>query len=852
MSSAESRTATSMAPNARTASTGRGLYFSNGQGSGTLRRVRRHAAAVLVLIAGMLALVLSPLEAASPKRDYAAPAASWSILPPGENGSLTFDRNTTDQAKLYDGLTQLRGAVTQRDLRRFFKPALLGLGSDKPRKRERPRAGVTIVRDSFGVAHVSGRTEADVAFGAGWVTVADRGLLLQLIRGPARIAALDVPGVDPLALALSGRTFIPSAEAEAFLSNQLDALRAQGPTGQRLLAIVNGYAAGVNAWYRAKGIPAAPFTAKDVVASAALIAARFGANGGQEVENAMFLHALEDRLGESQALRVFADLQDSNAAEAPVSIPGSFPYELPVTGTSSGSVVVDDGSFTGAPFEQPPFASNALLVAAKRSETGHPLFVAGPQVGYFFPQFFAEMELQGAGFATRGAVFPGLPFVLIGRGPDFAWSATSSQADNVDLFAETLCTDDRHYVYRGQCTAMRRVFAGTLRAQGTPDQPVAYYETTHGPVVGYASVAGKRVAISAQRSTRGRELLSAKSFYELNTGRVTSARRFLQTMSAVEFSFNWFYADDRDIAFFSSGRLPLRAPGTDPALPTVGTGEYDWRGFLPFAAHAQAVNPPSGLILNWNNKPAADVGSADSNFAYGSVHRVELLRPALAARRKHTLAGVTGAMNAAATQDLRTTDVWPAIRAVLRTGSAPSARAEAAVGLVDAWRGAGSTRLDRDLDGKIDDPGAAVLDAAWPRLADAVMSPVLGPLVDRLARLMGRSDDPGAGGSAYISGWYGYVDKDLRSLLDQPVKAPYSRRYCGSGVLVTCRDALWGAIDAAAAELEKTQGPAPSAWRADAARERIRFTSGVLPDTMRWTNRPTFQQVISFSGHRPR
>ncbi len=814
--------------------------------------MHRRAAVAVVALVGTLALVLSPLEAATPKRDYAAPGSAWSILPPGENGSLSFDRNTTDQAKRYDGLTPLRGNVTQRDLRRFFKPAPLGLGRDKARKRERPRAGVTIVRDSFGVAHVSGKTEVDVAFGAGWVTAADRGLLLQLIRGPARVAALDVPGLDPLALALSGRTFIPSAEAEAFLSNQVDALRAQGKTGPRLLAIVNGYAAGVNAWYRARGIPAARFTANDVVASAALIARRFGANGGQEVENAMFLDALEGRLGESQARRVFADLHDSNDAEAPVSVPGSFPYELPTTTTSPGSVVVDDGSFVGAPVEQPPFASSALLVSAKRSETGRPLLVAGPQVGYFFPQFFAEMELEGAGFATRGAVFPGVPFVVIGRGPDFAWSASSSQADNIDLFVETLCTDDRRYVYRGQCTAMRRLFAGTLKAQGQPDQLVAYLETTHGPVVGYATVAGKRVAISAQRSTRGRELLSAKPFYELNTGRVTSARNFLRSMSGVEFSFNWFYADDRDIAFFSSGRLPLRAPGTDPALPTTGTGEYDWRGFLPFAGHAQAVNPPSGVILNWNNRPAADVGSADSNFAFGSVQRVELLRPPLAARRKHTLAGVTGAMNAAATQDLRATDVWPAIRAVLRTGNAPSARAEAAVGLVDSWRVAGSSRLDGNLDGKIDHPGAAVLDAAWPRLADAVMSPVLGPLTDRLARLMGRSDDPGPSGSAYISGWYGYVDKDLRSLLDQPVRAPYSRRYCGAGVLATCRDALWAAIDAAAAELEKSQGPAPSAWRADATKERIRFASGVLSDTMRWTNRPTFQQVISFSGHRPR
>ena len=54
---------------------------------------------------------------------------------------------------------------------------------------------------------------------------------------------------------------------------------------------------------------------------------------------------------------------------------------------------------------------------------------------------------------------------------------------------------------------MQRFFAGTLKAQGEPDQPVSYEETTHGPVVGYATVGGKRVAISVQRSTRGRELL---------------------------------------------------------------------------------------------------------------------------------------------------------------------------------------------------------------------------------------------------------------------------------------------------------------------------------------------------------
>jgi acyl-homoserine lactone acylase PvdQ len=491
-------------------------------------------------------------------------------------------------------------------------------------------------------------------------------------------------------------------------------------------------------------------------------------------------------------------------------------------------------------------------VAAKRSQTGRPLFVAGPQVGYFFPQLFAEMELAGAGFATRGVVFPGVPFVLIGRGPDFAWSATSSQADNADLFVETLCEDDRHYLFRGRCEPMRRVAVGTLKAAGQPDQPVAYYETSHGPVVGYATVGGRRVAISVQRSTRGREILSARAFYELNTGRVTSGRRFLQSMNAVEFSFNWFYADDRDIAFFSSGRLPRRADGVDSALPTPGTGEHEWRGFLPFGGHARAINPSSGLILNWNNRPAPNVGAGDANFAYGSVHRVELLRSSLGARRKHTLAQVVGATNAAATQDLRVLEVWPAIRAVLRTGPAPSTRAEAAAGLLDTWRAAGGSRIDRDLDGKIDDPGAALLDVAWPRLANAVLTPVLGPLLARLEELHGRSDDPGPSGSAFVSGWYGYVDKDLRAVLGQPVRGPFSRRYCGAGVLETCRQALWAALHAAVVHLEQVQGATPSLWRADATAERIRFASGVLPVTMRWTNRPTFQQVMSFKSHRPR
>jgi acyl-homoserine lactone acylase PvdQ len=819
-------------------------------------RHRLALTAALALLVGLVAL--SPLTAAPPllpqPADYATDA--YSILPPGENGGLSFDRNTNDQAKLYDALTPLRGTVTQADIKRLFKPEPLGLGKEKPRSVERPKAGLRIARDRFGVAHVFGKTQADVAYGAGWVTAADRGLLLALIRGPARIAALDVPGLDPLALALSGKTFVPSALTEAFLANQIDALNQSGPAGRNVVAIVNAYVKGINGYYRAKGIPVEPYTANDVIAAAALIAARFGANGGQEVTNSQFLSALQTALGTDKGGSVFEDLREANDPEAPVTGPGSFPYELPST-PAPGSATIDDGSFVGAPLQQPAFASNALLIGAKRSATGHPLFVAGPQVGYFFPEFFAEMDLEGGGFQTRGAVFPGVPFVVVGRGADFAWSATSSQADIIDVFTETLCGgDQRHYLFRGQCLAMQRFDAGVLRANGQPDQPVAFYETAHGPLLGYATVGGVKVGISAMRSTRGRELLSAQSFYDLDIGKVTSAKTFVAAMSHMEFSFNWFYADDKDIAYYSSGRLPVRAPGTDPALPTIGSGQFEWQGFLRTSEHPQAIDPPSGLLLNWNNKPAADVGAADSNLSYGSIQRVDLLSAKIAKLKKHTLTSVVSAMNESATQDLREVRVWPVIRSVLDSGPEIKATplAQQSAVLLDQWLAAGASRIDANGDGKADAPGAAIMDAAFPRFADAVLSPVLGqPLVDRLAaQLQSRSDDANDGGSSYISGWYGYIQKDLRTLLGRPVRGPFATRFCGNGDLTACRDALWASLGEAAATIAKTQGADPTQWHADATAERVKFTSGVLPDTMRWTNRPTFQQVITFSGHRPR
>jgi acyl-homoserine lactone acylase PvdQ len=816
------------------------------------------------LLAALVLALTAPAGAFAAPLDFGGKLLN--VLPPGQAGSLPLSPNSTDQIPLYDGLTPLGGQVGPGALNRYFKTARF----DQPRGGTvvRPRKGLTIRRDRWGVPHIHGRTRTLVMFGAGWVTAQDRGLFIESIRGPARVAALDVPGLNAFGLATSLRQFTPSAATERFLRRQAQPLRRSGPTGRRVLRDVDGYVAGINAYYSSTSNSAKQWTRADVIAAASLIGAVFGNGGGNEVRSSQLLSALRARLGGGPGTAVWRDLREAQDSETPVTVARRFPYAAGGAGSAPGSRSVDAGSLSASvaraarvTMSQRRQMSNALLVGRSRSASGRPLAVMGPQVGYFYPQFLMELDLHGGGIDARGAAFPGVSlYVLLGRGRDYAWSATSSGSDNVDQYVEALCNADGSpatrastgYLYKGRCRQMSTFDAGTLGAGGgQPARQIVFRQTVHGPVSGTVTIGGRPYAVTSKRSTRGREVMSARGFADLNANKVRSARGFARVMNQVEFTFNWHYADNRDIAFFSSGRLPIRPRDTDPSLPTLGTGGHEWRGFLRRAAHPQTINPRGGVIRNWNNKPARGFGAADNELSYGAVHRVDLFK---GFRRKLKLHQLVGVMNRAATQDLRAVEVWPVIAAVLRGGPAPDARTQQAAGLVDAWVGRGSSRLDRNLDGAIDDPGVAVLDHAWDRIANAVMSPVLGPLTTDLAGLVQRDDAASSTGSSYGSGWYGYVDKDLRRMLGRSVRSPFSRRYCGNGNLTVCRTALWTAVKQAADELAVQQGANPAAWRSDANAERIVFQPGLLGPTrtMRWTNRPTFQQVVSFKGHRKR
>lgn len=776
---------------------------------------------------------------------------AYYILPPGNFGGLPTTDESTDQLALYDGLTPLRGDVTDADIAAHFLPQdfePIGATVEEPTGRD----DVTILYDEFGVPHITGETRDALAFGAGWVTARDRGLLVDLGRGPARAAVADVPGINAFSLVTSAQEFVPSAATEQLVTDQVQLLiDTYGEEGEQIVAEAQAYADGMTAYWEANGLDRPPATVNDVIAVTAFIGSIFGAGGGGEARNAEFLAALQDRLGDEQGRLVWEDLLRADDPEAPTTIEERFDYPVLTGGEVTGSVVLDDGSLIPLDPREPASGSAPIVNAAVYDPTGGPEFVRasnwltidpsasvngttlavmGPQLGYYYPEIVQQMHLSGPGIEAQGAAVPGLAmYMLIGRTRDYAWSLTSANQDVRDVYAEVLCEPDGatptresgHYEFEGECVPFELFDAGTLAGV-----PIVYPVSVHGPVIGTATVDGAPVALTSKRSTFGRDALNLAALKDMTEGDAATPEAFFEAANKFGFTFNWGYANRDGIAYFASGHLPERAPGLDRRLPTLGTGEYEWQGFLDLEEHPHADGHPSGRLLNWNNQSAPGFVHGDDNL-YGSVHRVEGFDQW---PEQVDLAGVVGVMNRSATEDVRST-VWPVIREVLGD-EAPSPLAEQAAAILDAWIADDAPLLDADDDGEYDEAGPVIFDAVFPAVADAVVRPVLGPVLDDGIDLRG-------------IGLPSVVDKDLRTLVGAEVEAPFEVAYCGGGDLDACRADLWEALDVAVQLLADGQGDDPTTWRMPG--DRTTFVPGLIPDDFRATNRPTFQQVLEFA-----
>jgi hypothetical protein len=320
--------------------------------------------------------------------------------------------------------------------------------------------------------------------------------------------------------------------------------------------------------------------------------------------------------------------------------------------------------------------------------------------------------------------------------------------------------------------------------------------------------------------------------------------------------------------------------GTSPDFPILGTGEFDWQGFepklhtmetLPFGAHPNAIDPD--FLVSWNNKQAPKWSAADDMYSYGPLYRMQLIRnfieADIAGGKTMGLEQLVSAMDEAATQDIRSVQLWPLLKQMLGTPSNP--QVQEAIAKLDAWYADGGHR--RDLENKdIASPGSyqhneaiTIMDAWWPKLLEAEFLPGLGQ--EAFAALRGMlgfgSPEPGSSPAApdFADGWYGYVSKDLRDVLAAAGQGPtpegaYKNLYCGAGSLSACRTALQESLLAALSVTpQQIYGHGECAENPQAScfdMNRFTSASGISVPPFPFQNRPTFQQTVELTRKLPR
>ncbi|MFI5669639.1 penicillin acylase family protein [Streptomyces sp. NPDC051704] len=916
------------------------------------RPTARLRTAVAAGVIALGAALLSPLAsaAAAPSADpVPLPVADYcggqcaDILPPGQNGNATLAQillhkafgtmpaHASDQLARYDSLVAGYPGLTDAKVNDFFNDASFGVPAGQVESTSSPRPDVTITRDKkTGVPHIKGTTRYGTSYGAGFAAAQDRLWQMDLFR---HVGRGDLTPFAGGALANQGleQQFWPQAPyTEADLQAQVDRIRTTGGDRGRLaMEDAQAYVDGINA-YRVQSkngryFPGEyvltghidsitnageiqPFKITDLIALASVVGGLFGGGGGGEVQAALSLLSAQQKYGLEEGTRVWEAFRERDDPEAVLTVHDgtSFPYAqkpanpqgtaLPDPGSVTAEQLVYDrtGAAATAAAANPPkpvkqSMSNALLVSGAKTASGHPVAVFGPQTGYLAPQLLMLQEIQGPGISARGASFAGVSmYVQLGRGQDYAWSATSAGQDITDTFAVELCepgggtptTASASYLYRGTCTPMEKLERTNAWKSSVADPTASgsyrmqVWRTNYGIVTHRATIAGKHVAYAALRSTYRHEADSIIGFQMLNDpSYVTDARTFQQAAQHIGYAFNWFYADAREAAYYNSGLNPVRPAGVDAALPIEGKQGYEWQGFDP-AANTAAYTPPAqhpqsigqNYYISWNNKQAKEYGAA--GFGMGSVHRGDLLDRRVAplvAAGGVTRAKLTQAMADAAVTDLRAENLLPELLAVLRSQPVTDPAVAAAVDKLTAWQAAGTERKETAQGSKAYAHADAVriMDAWWPLLIEAEFKPGLGaPLYDALRASLTVDEAPNAGhgptgshaGSAFQYGWWSYADKDLRTVLGRPVAGPLAQAYCGGGSLSACRDVMAATLRQAAAATPASVYPADGTcaagnqWCADSIVQRP--VGGLSHPQINWQNRPTYQQVVEFPAHR--
>jgi acyl-homoserine-lactone acylase len=413
---------------------------------------------------------------------------------------------------------------------------------------------VTVLRDDWGIAHVHGKTNADAVFGMAYTQAEDdfNRVETNYLTSLGRMA--EAEGESAIWQDLRQKLFIDPV--------QLQGMYARSP--RWLKSLMDAWADGLN-YYLA--------THPDVHPR---VITRF--------EPWMALSFSEGSIGgdiervSTKGLQAFYG-KDPEGALAQFTPPSSW---------------------------EEPTGSNGIAIAPKLTANGHALLLINPHTSFFFR---SELQMSSdEGLDAYGAVTWGQFFIYQGFNKHIGWMHTSTGADVVDEFAETIVRQGGKLSYR---------YGGALRPVTSRDIVVAYraadgsraarhfttYATHHGPVV--RTEGDKWITVALMNKP-----LEALQQSWLRT----TANDYASYMKVAEFkansSNNTIYADDKgNIAYLHPQFIPNRDDRFDYTKPVDGSDPAtDWKGLLPLDKAPYLFNPPTGWIFNTNDWPYSAAG----------------------------------------------------------------------------------------------------------------------------------------------------------------------------------------------------------------------------------------------------
>ncbi|MEA2452440.1 MAG: hypothetical protein QOG04_1150 [Actinomycetota bacterium] len=808
---------------------------------------------------------------------------AYSIIPPGQSGFINLGQiasgitppHADDQREMYASLVD-DNDVTEAELSTYLHSAQFGPGATIE-DEYRPNNKSTVYRDDFGIPHVYGDTDEDAAFALGYVAAEDRLWQMDVLRHAARGDLASFLGPDYLAYDRGVRT---EGYTLAEVQSMFDVLDNDfGADGTLLQDMLTAYSEGVNdrmaevradaslkpVEYDSRQLPIEDWAPTDTIYMVVLQLRRFGETAGSELTHAALLEQLQKNLGKKAGKGAFRDFTWRNDPNSYSTIPASegkftSPDPRPI---DNSAVAIPDGagalvasrSQTSAATRLLPESpsSNFIGVAPSKSATGNTLNWGGPQVGYNVPQFFMEIDVHSPSFDFRGPAVPGASLLIpLGRGIEHAWSLTTASSDAVDVRAEELCEpgggnateDSNGYMFDGACVAMT-ARTETIPVKGGSDDMLSVYRTSHGPVFDRGTVGGAPVAFTRERAFWLHETDSVISFMRAAKNTVASIADFSAAMSTSTMAFNAIYVDSTDLGYFHVGKYPIRAEGVDPMLPSWGTGEWEWQGFIPFAELPHMTNPAQGWLVNWNNQPARGWANGDQSM-WGPTQRVKLLatqmKNLLRNGGKASLSDVVDVARTVATSDGNAVILGPRM---LKLAGSPSGTARDALAATAEWIDAGAHRTDEDRNDRQDFGIATALWDTWyKKLVEAVFDDELKGAYD--LTVPAADDAPTNNGSAY----YSSLSNHLWNLFG-PTHKNLAMDYCDdqrTGATETCAGAVRRSLHAAVGALSRRFGSNLAKWHWPTDYIEFEPLGALEVDPIPWENRGTYNQAIEVLG----